>query len=135
MQHAFVFPVRVYYEDTDAGGIVYYGNYSRFFERARTEWLRHCGVGQQQWLVQGVGFVVTALQMRFLQPAKLDDLLLVSCQVIRQKTASLEFSQHITTEDNRKIAEATVKVACIDVNSGRPRAIPAAIVGAIAGDG
>ena len=91
---AFAFPVRVYWEDTDAGGIVFYANYLKFFERARTEWLRHLGVEQQKLREQVGGmFVVTGTQLRYHRPARLDDLLTVTARVTEPGRASLTIEQ------------------------------------------
>ncbi|MFQ3276856.1 MAG: acyl-CoA thioester hydrolase, partial [Colwellia sp.] len=90
------FAIRVYYEDTDAGGIVYYANYLKFFERARTEWLREIGINQEVFLQQKLGFVVRKVEMDNIAPAKLDDLLKVRSSIVTLKRASLVFQQQIT---------------------------------------
>ncbi len=92
----FTHPIRVYWEDTDAGGIVFYANYLKFMERARTEWLRSLGISQQV-LKQETGgmFVVTDTQLKYLAPARLDDMLQVSAQVVEKGRASLKISQEI----------------------------------------
>jgi acyl-CoA thioester hydrolase len=92
-------PIRVYWEDTDAGGIVFYANYLKFMERARTEWLRSLGISQQKLKIETGGmFVVTDTQLKYLQPARLDDVLLVSAQIIDKGRASLKISQEIWLE-------------------------------------
>jgi acyl-CoA thioester hydrolase len=93
----FTWPVRIYWEDTDAGGIVFYANYLKFMERARTEWLRSLGIEQQRLRAQTGGmFIVTDTAVRYLQPARLDDQLLVSCQVQELGRASIKISQKIS---------------------------------------
>jgi acyl-CoA thioester hydrolase len=92
----FQHPIRVYWEDTDAGGIVFYANYLKFMERARTEWLRSLGIGQQALKDETGGmFVVTDTTLKYLQPARLDDLLLVSCKIVHKGRATLQISQEI----------------------------------------
>jgi acyl-CoA thioester hydrolase len=90
----FSLPVRVYYEDTDAGGIVYHANYLKFMERSRTEWLRNLGVEQQSLLEQSVGFVVKDLSMKNSKAAVFNDMLSISCEVVELKRASILFQQH-----------------------------------------
>ena len=91
---AFAFPIRIYWEDTDAGGIVFYANYLKFFERARTEWLRSLGIGQQALREDtGAMFVVTDAQLRYLRPARLDDELLVTAQLQQAGRASFTIAQ------------------------------------------
>lgn len=121
---------RVYYEDTDAGGIVYHANYLKYMERARTEWVRSLGISQQNLLEQFVGFVVIDMSIAFKQSAKLDDVVNVSCKVIEKKRASLMFLQEITKE-NVLLVRAEVKVACIDTKRSRPIAIPKELLNAI----
>jgi acyl-CoA thioester hydrolase len=99
----FSIPLRVYYEDTDAGGIVYHTNYLKFMERCRTEWLRNLGIEQQSLLEQNVGFVVKDLTMRNSKAAVFNDMLSISCQVVELKKASMVFQQHayrLTDYDN-----------------------------------
>jgi len=130
--NSFVWPVRVYYEDTDAGGIVYYANYLKFLERARTEWLRSLGIEQASWLAAGVGFVVRQLQLELLQPGRFDDELLVSVEVLKLGRASLQFRQTVRRKNcNTELCSAQVKVACVELGNAatglRTVAIPAAI--------
>jgi len=124
------FAIRVYYEDTDAGGIVYYANYLKFFERARTEWLREMGVNQAFFLQQKLGFVVTKVEMDNLASAKLDDLLEVSSSIITLKRASLVFQQQITNQAKQVLCIAKVRIACVDFSQSKPCAIPKSILGA-----
>ena len=119
--------LRVYYEDTDAGGIVYHANYLKFMERARTEWVRSLGVNQHNLLEQSLGFVVIDMNIRFQHSAKLDDMLSVSCDVTTIKRASLVFEQSIIHE-GKVLVTATVKVACVNTSTNKPRAIPSTIL-------
>lgn len=122
----FNWPVRVYYEDTDSGGVVYHSNYLNFMERARTEWLRSLGIGQQVLREQhGVIFAVTHVDVRFVRPACFDDLLDVSCQPEILRAASMCIKQRIVRhEDGTELCNATVKVACLVADSLRPCAMP-----------
>jgi acyl-CoA thioester hydrolase len=123
----FQWPMRVYYEDTDAGGVVYYANYLKFMERARTEWLRALGFSQQQ-LVEAHGFVfaVVEIDVKYKKPARLDDELLVSCVPEPEGRASLWFRQRVTRAGagNELMAEGRVRVVCVDAKDFRPRALP-----------
>ncbi|HCM48532.1 MAG TPA: tol-pal system-associated acyl-CoA thioesterase [Colwellia sp.] len=124
------FAIRVYYEDTDAGGIVYYANYLKFFERARTEWLRKIGINQEIFLQQRLGFVVRKVEMDNIASAKLDDLLKVSSSIVTLKRASLVFQQQITNQAMRVLCTATIRIACVDFSQNKPCAIPELILGA-----
>ncbi|GLX87246.1 tol-pal system-associated acyl-CoA thioesterase [Thalassotalea loyana] len=127
----FQFPIRVYYEDTDAGGIVYYANYLKFCERARTEWLRLLGISQSKFLEQNIGFVVTKVAMSNLASARLDDLLNVKTEIKTLKRASIIFNQQIINQEKVKLCEVEVNVACVDFNKNKPIAIPSFILGAL----
>jgi len=121
-------PIRIYYEDTDHGGVVYHANYLRYMERARTEFLRSAGIEldavQQQW---GVLFAVTKLTIDYRTPAHFNDLLQVISTVDQPRGARLHYHQRIVLQqDGRLISEASVALACID-NSGKPRRIPTAL--------
>ncbi|MEI6894812.1 MAG: tol-pal system-associated acyl-CoA thioesterase [Colwellia sp.] len=124
------FNIRVYYEDTDAGGIVYYANYLKFFERSRTEWLREIGVNQVSFLQQNLGFVVRKVEMDNLASAKLDDLLTVNSTIITLKRASLVFQQQITNQEKHVLCTAKIRIACVDLSQNKPCAIPELILGA-----
>jgi len=125
---AFVWPIRVYYEDTDSGGMVYHANYLRFMERARTEWLRHLGFEQDRLRSElRVLFVVHSLDIRYRKPARFNDQLQVLTDVTRRKAASLLFEQNIHDAHDHVICQATVSVACIDAEDYRPKAIPDAL--------
>lgn len=125
------FGVRVYYEDTDVSGVVYHANYLRWFERARTEWLRARGFDQERLLrEEQVGFTVASLTVRYLRPARLDDELIVSTRVSRLARASMEFAQeiHYAEAGGELLATAAVRAGCVGVPAFRPRRIPEAIL-------
>jgi acyl-CoA thioester hydrolase len=121
----FSFPVRVYYEDTDRGGVVYYANYLRFFERARTEWLRSLGVDQERLAEsERIGFVVVRAETDFKLGARLDDLLHVTVQPLERKRSYFWLAQEARLADGRVCAAARVQVACVSQPEMRPRPIP-----------
>lgn len=128
----FPFTLRVYYEDTDAGGVVYHANYLRFFERARTEWLRSLGYGQQA-LVQTEQrlFVVRSVSTQFLAPARLDDTLLIRSELAALGRASLVFRQTCWRQQAH-LASAEVRVGCLHASTFRPAALPAGLAAALA---
>ncbi|AHK15595.1 4-hydroxybenzoyl-CoA thioesterase [Thalassolituus oleivorans R6-15] len=128
----FEWPLRVYIEDTDAGGIVYYANYLKFFERARSEWLRNIGFDQQVLMRDAIRFVVREVNVKYRQPALLDDEIIATVEVAALGKASMTLNQRIVRRsDNQSqlssseqmLAEGSVSIACIDEN-GRPRVIP-----------
>ncbi len=124
---AFEWPIRVYYEDTDAGGVVYHSQYLNFMERARTEALRSLGFVQTELKVKmGILFVVRALQIQFQKPAVFDDALLVKTEVLSLGRSLLTFRQTIH-RDTELLIQATVEVACIDAHKFKPVRIPAQI--------
>ena len=123
------YQIRVFYEDTDAGGIVYYANYLKFFERGRTEWLRALGINQSSLLEQNIGFVVSKVEMDNIASAKLDDLLNVNTEILHLKAASLVFAQKITNQKQQLLASLIVRVACIRSREAKPCGIPKAILG------
>lgn len=131
MTTQFYWPVRVYYEDTDAGGVVYYANYLKFFERARTERLRQIGFEQDE-LRQSTGilFVVKSVQMNYLKPARFNDSLVVTAEVAELKRASMTFAQEIRLGqlEGDKLCEAIIKVACLSAGQFRPTAIPGVLL-------
>lgn len=126
-----LFKIRVYYEDTDAGGIVYYANYLKFFERARTEWLRDLGIEQDNLLEQSVGFVVKRVEMENKAPAKFNQLLSISSQLVELKRASMVFHQKIINSNSECLVSAQIRVACVDLEKMKPIPIPAFILGEI----
>jgi acyl-CoA thioester hydrolase len=116
--------IRVYWEDTDAGGVVFYANYLKFFERARTEWLRTMGVEQRVLQAQtGCIFVVSEVQLRYLASARLDDLLTVGVRTLQQGRASMELEQQAWRGDTL-LAEGRVRVGCVNAVTMRPCRIP-----------
>ena len=116
--------VRVYWEDTDAGGVVYYANYLKFLERCRTEWLRALGIDQPRLKAgRGLQFVVVNVTVDFLCPAVLDDEVLVTAELVKLTGATIQFKQAIWRQDIQLI-DATARVACLDSATLRPRAIP-----------
>jgi acyl-CoA thioester hydrolase len=121
----FTWPVRVYYEDTDAAGLVYHGNYLKYMERARTEWLRAIGCTQEQLKTdEGVFFVVTQASLRFLKPARFDDLLEVRAALLEAGGASLSFAQSVRNAAGETLCEAEIEVACLDADTRKPRRLP-----------
>ncbi len=125
----FRWPVRVYWEDTDAGGVVYHAGYVRFLERARTEWMRALGIDQSALRQStGLAFMVRDMQIDFLKPALLDDELSVTVDVKERRAASILFTQTITNIDGSSLIRAQVRVACVDLECMRPAPIPAGLI-------
>ncbi len=128
----FTFPVRVYWEDTDAGGVVYYANYLRFLERARSEWLRSLGIDQASLLRdKRLQFVVVEANIRYHRPAKFDDELVVSVRLDELRSASVVFQQEIRrgSQHGDLLVSASIRAACLASDSLRPRPLPAALTG------
>ena len=133
---AFAFPIRVYWEDTDAGGIVFYANYLKFFERARTEWLRSLGIGQQQLReLTGGMFVVTDAQLRYHRPARLDDELIVTAALQSHSRTSLTIVQQallkpeqVTHPTCALLSEGTIRIAWVHATTLRPTRIPSTLL-------
>lgn len=126
----FTFPVRVYWEDTDAGGVVYYASYLRFLERARSEWLRALGVDQVRMLRdERLQFVVVEANVRYHRPARFDDELLVTVTLDSMRGASVVMAQEIRRGRNVEelLVTATVRAACLDSTSLKPRPLPKAL--------
>ena len=122
--NAFTIPVRVYYEDTDAGGVVYYANYLKFFERCRTEWMRKAGHDQSVLAAEvGIGFVARKATCEYLRPARLDDQLTVGLEVEKLTRVRVVFRQHVRRGDE-ELVTGTVEIACGDMASLRPAPIP-----------
>lgn len=131
----FTLDCRVYFEDTDAGGIVYYVNYLKFMERARSERLRSLGYAQSQLAEEGLLFVVHSVEARYLAPAKLDDVLQVTAEVVELNRASLRFRQQVRRgADDLLLCEGQFLVACVRTDNLKPRAIPQALHAAFATD-
>ncbi len=120
----FSWPVRVYYEDTDAGGVVYYANYLKFFERARTEWLRSFGLNQAKLVEeQDLIFVVRSAMLDFIRPARLEDLLEVTVEPLKLARVYVELAQEVRC-GAQVLARAKIKVACLEQQHFKPVAIP-----------
>jgi 4-hydroxybenzoyl-CoA thioesterase len=126
----FCIPVRVYIEDTDAGGIVYYVNYLKFMERARTEWLRSLGYVQSGLLENNIQFVVRATDVRYRQPAGIDDELAVTVGLEKVGRASLAFHQQVWRE-NELLCDGRIQVACVRADTLAPTALPSRVHQAI----
>ena len=121
---AFEWPVRIYWEDTDAGGIVFYANYLKFFERCRTEWMRSAGHDQRQLALDaGIGFVARKANCEYLRPAHLDDLLTVGLEVEKLTRVRVIFRQHVRRGDD-ELVTGTVEIACVDMATMKPAPIP-----------
>jgi len=133
---AFALRVRVYYEDTDTAGIVYYANYLRFMERARTEWLRQVGFEHGPLRAQhGVVFTVARVEVDYRRPARLDDLLEVSVAVAEARRASFTLDQRVTrAKEEEVLCRGRVRVACVDADRMRPRAIPEEVITELSGE-
>jgi acyl-CoA thioester hydrolase len=124
----FSWPVRVYYEDTDAGGVVFYANHLKFFERARTELLRSFGFEQDALLAeQKVIFVVRSVQVDYLKPARFNELLAVSARVTEQTRTTLMFAQEISRQQE-VLCRGVVRIACLDSLTFKPKPIPSVIL-------
>ena len=133
---AFSFPIRIYWEDTDAGGIVFYANYLKFFERARTEWLRSLGIGQQALREQTGGmFIVTDARLRYLRPARLDDELIVTAQLERAGRASFTIAQqallkpeHTSGPPGALLCQGSIRIGWVNAASMAPARIPSSLL-------
>lgn len=121
--------IRVYYEDTDAGGIVYYANYLKFMERARTEWLRELGFEQDDLLERSVAFVVKHVEMHNHAPARFNQLLSIETRVVELKGASMTFKQTIYNEAGHTLVTGQIKVASVDISVMKPIRLPKELLG------
>ncbi|MEQ1590927.1 MAG: tol-pal system-associated acyl-CoA thioesterase [Thiobacillaceae bacterium] len=123
----FTYSVRIYWEDTDAGGVVYYANYLKFMERARTEWLRSLGFGQDVLReLEGLVFVVRRVEIDYLAPARLDNLLTLDTQLLDVTRTTLTVAQNIAAD--KPLVKARVQLACVDAVSFKPARIPATLL-------
>lgn len=131
----FSWPVRIYYEDTDSGGVVYYANYLKFMERARSEWLRSLGFEQDELIQkEAVLFAVRSVQADYLAPARFNDLLNVSAEITQQSKVSLGFEQLITrSSDNKLLCRGAIKIVCLATDTMSPTRIPEKIMTKIKG--
>ena len=127
----FSWPVRVYYEDTDSGGVVYYANYLKFMERARTEFLRSLGFEQDELAQQGLIFAVHRAEVDYIQPARFNNALVVTAKIAQQKKVSLTFEQEVKMESGELCSRGKIKIVCLDSDSFKPRPIPEEILRAI----
>jgi acyl-CoA thioester hydrolase len=149
LEAGFYWPVRVYYEDTDSGGVVYYANYLKYMERARTEWLRSLGLEQDRLIKEeGIIFAVRSVQVDYLKPALFNQLLSVSAEIIETGKASITFKQEVVVDKNsiitggeseavssdQVLCRGQIKIACLDASSMKPCAIPEPIRKEILGD-
>ncbi len=130
----FNWPIRIYYEDTDSGGVVYYANYLKFMERARTEWLRSFSIQQDDLRERfGIIFAVRHVQIDYLLPAKFNDELVVESKVNKKGKASITFEQ-IVMCGTEVLVKANIKIACLDVNLFKPQPMPAEILEKLTGE-
>lgn len=128
---SFEFPIRIYWEDTDAGGIVFYANYLKFFERARTEWLRHLGI-EQQALREATGgmFVVVETQLKYHRPAQLDDLLTVNASMLNKGRSSMLIAQQAWRQTDTPVllCEGSIRIGWVQASTLKPERIPTSIL-------
>lgn len=120
--------IRIYYEDTDAGGVVYYANYLKFFERARTEFLREFDIQQDTFLAKNIAFMVKKVEMDCVKSGFFNELLSVKTEVISYRKASLIFNQKIYNENNELLCQADTLIACVNLQEMKPIAIPTEII-------
>tara|TARA_Y100001949_G_scaffold118386_1_gene100553 strand:- start:30 stop:431 length:402 start_codon:yes stop_codon:yes gene_type:complete len=117
------FPITIYYEDTDAQGVVYYANYLRYFERARTEYLREIGYGQKKLMQEGVIFIVRKVNLEFMKPATLDDEIIIETELIKLGKVSFDFAQVVLCKGNL-ICESIIKCGSVETNDFKPKPLP-----------
>lgn len=131
----FSFNMRVYYEDTDAAGVVFYANYLKYMERARTEWLRSAGYDHEQ-LVNDYDllFAVKDLSINYIKPGKLDDLLTINSELLKKRGASLVFKQTILNEEHETLVKAEIRVACINASTFKAAPMPEKLLKELAND-
>ncbi|WP_442903581.1 tol-pal system-associated acyl-CoA thioesterase [Gilliamella sp. Pas-s25] len=124
----FIWNARVYYEDTDAGGVVYHARYLAFFERARTEMLRQLNISQQKLLQESIAFVVKKMDISYHFPARLDDMLTIKTSAEQVRKASIIFKQTIFNQNNQVISTADVLIACVNITKMKPCGLPELLV-------
>jgi len=129
MSNEFIWPVRVYYEDTDAGGVVFYANYLKFFERGRSEWLNHLGIDQARLFEQQIAFAVRKAEVDYFRPARLNDQLQVVSRINEIRGTSLTFQQSVyqTGDRSQPLCEAVIKAVCLKLDTFTPCRIPALV--------
>lgn len=121
----FELPIRVYIEDTDAGGIVFHAKYLHYMERARTEWVRSRGVGLRAGMQENTSYVVQKMNLHFVQPARLDDQLIATAEPVASSRVWMTFRQQVLRAESRQLlCEAEVRVACVALDTGKPRRLP-----------
>lgn len=130
-ERAFEWPITIYYEDTDVGGVVYHANYMKFFERARTELFRSIGVSLNELMTQKVSFVVRHMDVDYLKGARLDDQLIVKTWPETVRRASIEFCQVLVNSQGQTLCKALIKVACVHPDTLKPIKIPENIMSEI----
>ncbi|QDF67342.1 tol-pal system-associated acyl-CoA thioesterase [Shewanella sp. SNU WT4] len=123
----FIWPISVYYEDTDAGGVVYHANYLKFFERARSEWLANIGISQTQLLNEDMAFVVKHVSMDFKRAARFEQKLTVHSEVASMSGTSIKFMQRLCDDQQACYCEAEIVVVCVQLSKMRPQGIPSFI--------
>lgn len=128
-KNEFFWDTRVYYEDTDAGGLVYHANYLKYCERARTEWLRALGIEQTDLLKESTAFVVRKAEVDFIAAAKFDQQLRICCKILELKRATILFEQTITNNNNTLLVKAVVSIACVNLEKMKPCRIPDHVLG------
>lgn len=131
MSKVFSWPIRVYYEDTDLGGVVYYANYLKFMERARTELLRELGVEQDELLrTRNLLFVIAEAKVKYLRPARFNDLLSVTVELYERRGSSMRFRQEIYRDDTHAemLCEGDIRAACLEAGSFKPKRIPKELI-------
>ncbi|KGJ02600.1 tol-pal system-associated acyl-CoA thioesterase [Paracoccus sphaerophysae] len=127
------FPIRVYYEDTDLGQVVYYANYLKFIERGRSEWLRELGIDQQRLIRdEGLAFVVRRVEADYLRPARFDDALEVVTTLTSATGSRIQLDQAVT-RDGETLFQSTVTLVCVDIRVMRAHRMPPALIGALGG--
>ncbi len=119
-----ILPIKIYYEDTDAQGVVYYANYLKFFERARTEFLREKGYKQKELMEKGSMFVVREVSIEFKKPAKLDQKIEVHTRLIKAGKVSFDFDQEVLTKEGNLLCGGIIRCGCIAVKDFKPKALP-----------
>ena len=123
-----IFTVKIYYEDTDAQGVVYYANYLKFFERARTEYLREIGYEQKELMEKGAIFVVREVSLEFKKPAHLDQKIEVHTQIIKAGKVSFDFTQEVFTKEGDLLCGGVVKCGCLALKDFKPKALPSKLL-------
>ena len=124
----FFLPIRIYIEDTDAGGIVFYANYLKYFERARTEFIRSLGFELRACMSDNINFVVHSIDLKYLRSAKLDEVVNVYARIKEKGRAFMLFEQKVVNGLGEVIVKGHVKIACVHFDAGKPRALPKALL-------